>query len=482
MKNIYRILIASPQSKDRKQLEALLASQPYELVLVSEHSELSKYLNQSGVDLFILDTSLTGIDPFEITKKVKVNPVTCLVPVILICSLEDKEKRSRGIEAGCDDFISKPFDRTEVQTRIDTILKLNYVRSALEGQAKFDSLFDYMDDGIVLLDNQLQITRVNEKARDLLKIDHMKENIYFPERLLRLYKVSYEGDLGQPMRERSLRFDIERPETESLRPLILELRSNVIKSAFRDISGIIVTLDDVTEIRNKVYKEEQFLNFISHKLQTPLAIVNKNATLFQKNIAGPLSEDQKILMNAIYEKSSELVESFEKLIQFMAVKNRQADLFNETIALDTYLPEQAGLAVKREKKKKVDLKVECETKGFQIRFDKKHLTIILQNLIENAIKFGDKDPVAILVSARKRPDENVEILIEDNGPGIPPEERENIFKPFYQVDKHRTGNIRGTGLGLAIVQHLISSHGGMIEVRSDLGKNTAFLLTLPAIA
>ena len=82
----------------------------------------------------------------------------------------------------------------------------------------------------------------------------------------------------------------------------------------------------------------------------------------------------------------------------------------------------------------------------------------------------------LIGQAKKAPDGGVQISVEDNGPGIPPEEHENIFKPFYQVDKHRTGNIRGTGLGLAIVQYLAAAHGGEVRVQSELGKNTKFTL------
>ena len=477
MKTIYRLLIASDQSKDRKQLEALFVSQPYELILAQDQAEVLKYLSQNIVDLFILDANSSNLGSYELTRAIKSDPKTRLAPVILICSAEDTDKRSKGIEAGCDDFISKPFDRIEVQTRVDTILKLNYARIALEGQAKFDSLFDYMEDGIALLDSDLQVTRVNEKARALLNMQNPKESIYFPERILRLYKVGFDGDLGPPMKERSLRFDIERPETDTLRPLIMELRSNVIKSAFRDISGVIVTLDDVTEIRNKAFKEEQFLNFISHKLQTPIGILHKNTSLFHKGLVGFLNEDQQKLIGSIYDKSSELTESFEKLIQFMAIKNRKADLFNEEVNIDEYLATQANLVIHREKKKKVVLGTAGLEKGAQILFDKKHLSMITQNLIENSVKFGDKETVEINIRSKKMPDGAVQILIEDNGPGIPPEEYENIFKPFYQIDKHRTGNIRGTGLGLAIVHYLMSAHGGKIEVMSELGKMTSFTLT-----
>ncbi len=435
-------------------------------------------MSKDNIDLFILDTATDGIDVFEVTKKIKSDHRLRLTPIIITANENDGRSRARSIEAGCDDFLPKPYDRTEVQTRVDTILKLSSSRAALEGQAKFDSLFDYMEDGVVLLDGQLKIIRLNEKARDLLHAKDLRNALHFPEYIQKIYNVHYEGDLARSMKSESLRFDIERPETEILRPLILEVRSNVIKSAFRDISGIIVTLDDVTDVRNKAFKEEEFLNFISHKLRTPLAIVNKNATLLHKNIAGSLTADQKVLIQAIFEKSSELVGSFEKLIQFMAVKNRKADLFNESIEAGSLMKKCLENFVKREKKKKIVLDMHLEDPDPKVLYDKKHFEVVLQNLFENAVKFSDKDVININAGTKTSRD-FVEIFFKDDGPGIPPEERENIFRPFYQVDKNRTGNVCGTGLGLAIVQYLVSAQGGIITVDSEIGKYTFFSFTIP---
>jgi len=80
----------------------------------------------------------------------------------------------------------------------------------------------------------------------------------------------------------------------------------------------------------------------------------------------------------------------------------------------------------------------------------------------------------------KRPHHEIEISLSDDGPGIPPEEHKKIFEPFYQVDKHRAGNVKGTGLGLAIAKYIVEAYGGKIGVHSEIGRGSQFIFTLPA--
>jgi two-component system phosphate regulon sensor histidine kinase PhoR len=99
-----------------------------------------------------------------------------------------------------------------------------------------------------------------------------------------------------------------------------------------------------------------------------------------------------------------------------------------------------------------------------------------RNIIENAFKFGAKD---VHVKASQ---ENGSVTVQfiDNGPGIPPEERERVFERFYQVDKDFVGQIPGAGLGLTMVRETVQAHGGKVWVESATGKGATFFVKLPA--
>ena len=163
----------------------------------------------------------------------------------------------------------------------------------------------------------------------------------------------------------------------------------------------------------------------------------------------------------------------------MQLKDTLSILVNskETIELKSQLPLITDLIIRRSKNRKIELNVDCQ-EGGKLEMNKAYFDQIIGNLIENAIKFNDKDTAKISIIAKKIPG-RVEISVTDNGPGIPNEEYERIFEKFYQVEKYFTGQVEGVGLGLAIVKKLVEREGGEIRVESKLGQGATFIFTLP---
>jgi two-component system phosphate regulon sensor histidine kinase PhoR len=113
-----------------------------------------------------------------------------------------------------------------------------------------------------------------------------------------------------------------------------------------------------------------------------------------------------------------------------------------------------------------------------VRGDPGRLEQVLGNLVDNAIKYG-RAGGTVTVGARPTEADEVEVSVQDDGPGIPPDALERIFERFYRVDKARSRDQGGTGLGLAIVKHLVQSHGGRVWASSRLNQGATFYFTLP---
>ncbi len=397
-------------------------------------------------------------------------------PVPSIVIVRTEAERNAAIHAGAADLLSPDSGADEILVKIETVLRLNENRASLEERARLDSVLDAMDDGIVLLGPDLGIQRLNEKAKVFLATTSGGED--FVKTLLRTYRTAEPADLTQRLLAGPAVFDAERPETPELRPLVLEIRSNLLRDWMRQTRGVVLTISDVTERRRRAAQEEEFLNLISHKLRTPMAIVHKNASMFHQKVLGPLTPDQERFMGVLYDKCCELTDSFEKLLGFTMLKSHTLDLAPERLALAELLPPRLEAYFKRKRAKKVEWSVAVPDASAAVNIHPKYFDMMFQNILENAVKFADKDPARIEVKVEKGAGDIV-ISVRDNGPGVPPEDCEKIFEPFYQVDRDRTLNVAGTGLGLAIARRIAQAHGGRVDVESSLGRGSLFRLTLP---
>ena len=119
-------------------------------------------------------------------------------------------------------------------------------------------------------------------------------------------------------------------------------------------------------------------------------------------------------------------------------------------------------------------------KDARVYADARRLEQMLTNLIDNAIKFNRKGGTVSIKYEPAREARRERIVVEDTGEGIPAQHLERLFERFYRVDRARSREKGGTGLGLAIVKHLALLHAGEINVKSEVGKGTAFTIELPA--
>ncbi|MBP7282464.1 MAG: two-component system response regulator [Leptospiraceae bacterium] len=130
------ILVVDDQPQNIDLLEAYLVTQDYEIRKADNGYKALEILSDSQIDLVLLDVMMPGMNGFEVAKKIRENSRTRLIPIILVTALTEKEHRILGIEAGCDDFISKPIDKLEVLARVKSLLKVKAYNDLMSNYRK----------------------------------------------------------------------------------------------------------------------------------------------------------------------------------------------------------------------------------------------------------------------------------------------------------------------------------------------------------
>ena len=141
-----------------------------------------------------------------------------------------------------------------------------------------------------------------------------------------------------------------------------------------------------------------------------------------------------------------------------------------------FLENTIGLFDQKLDAKKLSLKFEHDQDSIRIQADQFRVEQLLINLIDNAIKYTDKGKIRLIV---KKSGGHAILIVQDTGIGIPEDDLGRIFERFYLVSKSRTRKEGGTGLGLSIVKHIVLNHNGTINVESEIGKGTKFIVKLP---
>jgi len=232
----------------------------------------------------------------------------------------------------------------------------------------------------------------------------------------------------------------------------------------------------------RLEKEGEFksdlLSTVSHELRTPLTSISAYADLLGKNSTDNLSDRQLEYVTLIRKGSSLLFFLINDLLTASQLNSGQFELVRERVAIADILSEahEAIIPIVNEKNQKLSMHSVCDLSSVIV--DRIRFAQILTNLLSNASKYSDEHSV-IHFDAHTNGD-SVDFIVRDEGPGIPAESIENLFTTQFRADDLATRSQEGTGLGLYIVKSLTELHGGTVEVESELGIGTTFVVSIPS--
>jgi DNA-binding response OmpR family regulator len=313
MKNKPVILVVDDQFQNNELLEAYLVPQGYEIVKASSGKEALEKFSGHQIDLVLLDIMMPQMSGLEVLEKLRADQKTKLIPVVMVTALKETEDKIKALEAGCDDFISKPFDKVELLARAKSILKISDYLRQLEEKEKFKAVVDKASDGIAICSPDYLLKDGNAAILKYLNIADVK-NVNLAETLLKDFTVSINQETLMDLTIAHKTFDIARQKSETAEALYLEVNLDLVKNSAGELLSIVFILRDVTATRTEEFIKQNTLTLIAHKLRTPLGVVSGNISLLQGGSYGQLNAKQKELIDNVTKQSALLVSTVEELL------------------------------------------------------------------------------------------------------------------------------------------------------------------------
>ena len=212
---------------------------------------------------------------------------------------------------------------------------------------------------------------------------------------------------------------------------------------------------------------QDFTANVSHELKTPLTAISGYAELIENHMVDPGQETR--FAHEIQQNANRLLSLINDIIRLSELDSKEGDdLSCDTLDLDEIATECVkGLKVNAQKQK---ISLSYEGQPCEIRGNRDMIIELIDNLGQNAIRYNNEGGYVHIRVTKE--DGRPQLLVEDNGIGIPKDQQERIFERFYRVDKSRSKQTGGTGLGLAIVKHIVALHDAEIKLESEPGKGT----------
>ncbi|MEN6351025.1 MAG: ATP-binding protein [Syntrophomonas sp.] len=240
--------------------------------------------------------------------------------------------------------------------------------------------------------------------------------------------------------------------------------------------GVLVVLNDISEIKRLEQVRKDFVANVSHELKTPVATISG----FAETLVAEEELDAahiKEFSTIIYDEAQRLSRLINRLLELSKLESNPGELKKEIIDIGQLAEYATSIIAKRKAGGGPSISIEKPDAPVNLEGDADLIVQVILNLLDNAINYspGGED-IKVKIEENEK---TVKVTVADRGEGIPEKEVPRIFERFYRVDKARSKKTGGTGLGLAIVKHLVENHGGTVGVETTPGQGSTFHFTLP---
>ncbi len=467
-----RVLIVEDDEDDYLLIEACIKDIPDKKFLIDwcyNYEEALKRIADSGYDIYFIDYLLGEKTGLELLRDAVA--LGCEDPLVLLTGIGNRDVDIQAMTIGAVDFLIKSEINTEKLERCIryALERSTHIRALKANERKFRNIFERSKDAVFLADGDLVFRDANNATSDLFKYgrDELQQ--------LSLYFLFARRDAAALLKARLQQTgEVEDEEVELMtrtkekRNCILSLSRQTDPAGDTYIQGIIHDITNLKRIERATFQIEKLrstatlLRTLAHEVRNPLTNINLSVEQLKPELN---SEDANIYLDIIARNCGRI----DGLISELLDLSRPAEISLQRVPLQSIVDSTLAAASDRISLKGIGMELNYPEHPAYIMADMEKLKIAFLNIVINAVEAVPNQAGRINVTIREDGG-HYKVFINDNGSGIPEENISRIFEPYF------TSKTNGFGLGLAATWNILQSHRATIDVNSQIGEGTSFVL------
>ena len=489
-----RIILADDNADMRAYVRELLAP-IYAVEAVADGEQVLAAARRQRPDLIISDVMMPRLDGFGLLAAIRRDESLRSVPIVLLSARAGEEARIEGLDAGADDYLTKPFSARELVARVGALLELGHMRRMAEEALRrrteqFETLFNAAPLGVYLVDADFRIREMNPNAlavfgdipdligRDFEKVVRIMWPTSHADEVVRLFRRTLETGESyaapEHIEQRLDRGVTEYYDWQINRITLPDGRFGVV-CYFRDIAAHVQAR---TALQLADRQKDEFLAMLAHELRNPLAPLRNASELLA--ITAREEPRAQFAVDVIKRQVTQLTRLVDDLLDVSRITQGRIELTREPLELGAIIAQAVETVEPLMREKQHQVSIVSSYQSLHVNGDNARLVQCVSNILTNAAKYTDGNGE---IRVRSYADGAAAVVeISDNGMGIPAELLPRIFDLFVQGDRALDRSQGGLGIGLSVVRRLVEMHGGQVIVRSaGIGQGSSFAIRLPLI-